>query len=215
MHTDNIFLLSVKYLKLLLLPAMLKPHEITGIVLAGGKSSRMGKDKGTCSFKNKPLVEYAIEALKPFCGEILLSANNIDAYNKYSYEVIPDEISSIGPLGGMFTCLKKSKTRHNIILSCDTPFITEELIKHIIENIDSENEVVAPLHQPNFIEPLCAYYNKDLIPVFEKCIKNKDYKLLKLIKSVDLKTLKIDSSLDFFNPKLFNNLNTPEDLLKC
>lgn len=194
---------------------MLKPLEITGIVLAGGKSSRMGLDKGTCNFNNKPLVEYAIEVLKPFCGKILLSANNIDAYNKYPYEVIPDEISSIGPLGGIFTCLKKSKTSHNFILSCDTPFIKGQLIKHIIENIEAENKVVAPLHGSGFIEPLCAYYNKGLIPVFEECIRNKDYKLLKLINSVNTKLLKIDSSLAFFDLKLFNNLNTPEDLLKC
>jgi molybdopterin-guanine dinucleotide biosynthesis protein A len=194
---------------------MLNPHEITGIILAGGKSSRMGKDKGTCSFKNKPLVEYAIEALKPFCGELLLSANNIESYNKYTIEVVPDEISSIGPLGGMFTCLKKSKTRHNIILSCDTPFITMDLIKYIIENIDSKNKIIAPLHRQNFIEPLCAYYSKDLIPVFEEFIENKNYKLLKILNSVELKTLRIDSSLGFYSPKLFNNLNTPEDLLKC
>lgn len=194
---------------------MLKPDKITGIILAGGKSSRMGKDKGTCSFNNKPLVEYAIEVLKPFCGELLLSANNIESYNKYAIEVVPDEIRFIGPLGGMFTCLKKSKTRHNIILSCDTPFISKELIKHIIVNIDSKSKIIAPLHQQNFIEPLCAYYSKDLIPIFEEYIHNKDYKLLKILSSVELKTLRIDNSLDFFNPKLFNNLNTPEDLLKC
>jgi len=194
---------------------LISKDKITGIILAGGKSSRMGKDKGTCNFKNRPLVEYAIEVLRPFCGELLLSANNIESYKKYAMEVVPDEVSSIGPLGGIYTCLRKSKSEHNIILSCDTPFITKELIEYIIENIDSDYKVVAPLHRHNFIEPLCAYYSKDLIPEFEDCIKNEDYKLLRLLKSVKMKTLKIDSKLEFFSPKLFNNLNTPEDLLKC
>ena len=193
---------------------MISKEKITGIILAGGKSIRMGKDKGTCSFNNKPLVEYAIEALKPFCGEILISANNIESYEKYAFKVVPDQISSIGPLGGIYTCLQKSGNKHNIILSCDTPFITSELIRYIIENIDADNEVVAPLHQHNFIEPLCAYYSKNLIPEIHECIENKDYKLLRLLKSVKMKTLEIDSRLKFFTPKLFNNLNTPEDLLK-
>jgi len=160
-------------------------------------------------------VEYAIEVLKPLCGEILLSANNIESYKKYAWEVVPDEIRSIGPLGGIYTCLCKSRNKHNIILSCDTPFITMELIEYIIDNIDTDYKIVAPQHQHNFIEPLCAYYSKDLIPEMEKCIKNKDYKLLKLLESVKMKTLKIDNNLEFYTPKLFNNLNTPEDLLQC
>ncbi len=175
----------------------------------------MGKDKGTCNFNNKPLVEYAIAALKPFCGELLLSANNVESYKKYEIEVVPDEVRSIGPLGGIYTCLQKSSNTHNIILSCDTPFIPSELIEYIITNIDTDHKVIAPLHQHNFIEPLCAYYSKDLIPEIHECIENKDYKLLRLLKSVELKTLEIDSKLEFFTPKLFNNLNTPEDLLKC
>lgn len=194
---------------------VLVKEEITGIILSGGKSSRMGKDKGMCNFRDKPLVEYAIEALKPFCGEILLSTNLTAGYEKYGLKLINDEIKEIGPMGGIYSCLKKVKTKYNIVLSCDTPFIGKELIKFIVNNISDEFDIVAPIHQNSFLEPLCAYYNISVLSKMNAFIKKGDYKLMALLKSLRLKQLVIDNNLGFYNPKLFNNLNTSEDLIRC
>lgn len=190
-------------------------EKITGIILAGGKSSRMGKDKGMCIFNDKPLIEYAIEVLKPFCGEILLSTNTITGYEKYGLELVKDEIKEIGPMGGIYSCLKKSKSQYNFVLSCDTPFISRELIKFIIENIDDDFDIVAPLHQTSYLEPLCACYNISVLSQLQSYIEKGDFKLMGLLKSQKLKQLLIDDQLGFYNLKLFNNLNTSEDLLKC
>lgn len=194
---------------------MLEKENITGIILSGGKSSRMGKDKGTCNFNGKPLVEYAIEALKPFCDEILLSTNKPDAYQKYGLPLIADEFKEIGPMGGIYSCLMKSTNKYNFVLSCDTPFISSQLIKHIIENVEDEFDVVAPIHQTSFLEPLCAYYNISVLPHITTQIENNNFKLMSLLSSINLKKLRIDNKLNFYDVKLFNNLNTSGDLLKC
>lgn len=194
---------------------MLDKGEITGIVLAGGKSSRMGKDKAMCNFRDKPLVEYAIEALEPFCGEILLSTNLTGGYEKYGFALVNDDLKEIGPMGGIYSCLKKSKTKHNFVLSCDTPFIGKDLVKFIIDNISNDFDIVAPIHQNSLLEPLCAYYNISVLPELKTFIERRDFKLMGLLKSLRLKQLVIDNNLGFYNQKLFNNLNTSEDLLKC
>lgn len=102
--------------------------EITGIILAGGKSSRMGKDKGLCDFKGKALVSYAIETLRPLCGNLMISANYFpEKYAEFDLPVIADEVKNIGPMGGILSCLKQSHTQHNLVLSCDTPFVTTDV----------------------------------------------------------------------------------------
>ena len=192
---------------------MLTKNEITGIILVGGKSSRMGRDKGLCEFKNRSLVEYSINALKQYCGEILISTNIKEGYSKYGFPLIADEYKEIGPLGGIYSCLKKSQTKHNLILSCDTPFIGPQLIKFIIENIDHKHDVILPSHGDSFLEPLCAYYNSSIIADMESFIKTKDYKLIRFVKSVNYKALLINQENEFYRPELFNNFNTMEDLL--
>lgn len=192
-----------------------KENNITGIILAGGQSSRMGKDKGVCNFKGKALVEYAIEALQDSCGEIVISTNKPDAYKKYGFPLIPDEIKEIGPMGGIYSCLKKSCNNHNLVLSCDTPFINAGMVKHIIANIDNNFDAIVPIHGDDFLEPLCAYYNINVVKQLEEHITNGDFKLMNLINSINYKRLRIDDKLGFYNVKLFSNLNTSEDLLKC
>ena len=188
-------------------------HEVTGIILAGGESNRMGKDKGLCEFKGKPLISYAIDALLPLCGTILISSNNIEDYQKFGYQVIIDKHEGIGPIGGIYSSLKKSVTKHNLIISCDTPFLNTPLLEFILDNSDNY-EIVVPEHSNSLIEPLAAYYSSDIVNLLEISIKKKDYKLMNFLNKVKFKKINVDSIYGFSN-KLFINLNTPDDLLLC
>lgn len=183
---------------------------VTGIILAGGSSRRMGKDKGLCTFNGKELVSYSIEVLAPICDHILISSNNPDGYQKFGYQVIEDEIKNIGPIGGIYSCLKQSQTIDNLIVSCDTPFLNRESLNHIFE--ESENyEIVIPQHNNSYYEPLAGYYSTHIISKLEKAIANKDYKLINLFSKVKFHAISTDKL-----PGLavqYKNLNTPEDLL--
>jgi molybdopterin-guanine dinucleotide biosynthesis protein A len=190
-------------------------EDITGIILAGGRSSRMGKDKGLCDFKGKALVSYAIDTLKPLCGHMMISANHFpEKYAEFELPVIADEIKNIGPMGGIYSCLKKSNTRHNLILSCDTPFVNTAVFQHLLKTLTNE-QVLTPAHETFLIEPLSAYYNINVIGNIATAIRNKQFKMMDLFKQVRFKSVNMDETLPFFTDYLFLNLNTPEDLEKA
>ncbi len=107
-------------------------EEVTGIILSGGKSSRLGEEKGLALFNGKPLIQYAIDILKPVCDKIIISANNqLDEYAKFGFEIVEDQVKGIGPMAGLIAGLNKSVTRYNFVLSCDTPFVQWKTIDSI------------------------------------------------------------------------------------
>ncbi len=192
---------------------MIKKEKLTGIILAGGKSSRMGKDKGLCEFNGKALVTYAIETLRPLCSHLIISANHFpEKYEQYGIPVIADEIKDIGPMGGIYTCLKNSTTQHNLVLSCDTPFVGTILLKHLLSQIQNE-QIVSPAHHTFLIEPLSAYYSTNVLNQIQLAIKQKDYKLINLFKRVRYKSVLMDQLAPFNADSSFLNINRPEDLL--
>jgi molybdopterin-guanine dinucleotide biosynthesis protein A len=189
-------------------------EDITGIILAGGKSSRMGKDKGLCDFRGKELVSYAIETLRPLCANLMISANYYpEKYATYNLPVIADDIKNIGPMGGVLTCLKRSQTQHNLVLSCDTPFVTQAVFQQLIEAVQKD-QVVAPAHHTFLVEPLSAYYNTNVIGDMEKAVEKGNYKMLDFLKTVRFKTIQVEQQ-PYFTEYLFLNLNSPADLDKA
>lgn len=183
--------------------------KITGIILAGGQSKRMGVDKSKVIYNNVPLIEYPINLFDKICDEIIISVDN-NKLKEYDYLKVPDEIGKYGPLAGIYSCLKKSNNNVNIVISCDMPLITENFLNYIISNFENY-ELVMPFYKSHF-EPLCAIYTKSLIPIIEKLILKNDYSPLSLIPLCKFKKLIVDETLPFFNKELFYNINTLTDL---
>ncbi|MDP1744959.1 MAG: molybdenum cofactor guanylyltransferase [Bacteroidota bacterium] len=183
--------------------------NITGIILAGGKSSRMGSDKGIVNLNEKKFIEHILAAVLPNVNEVLIIANN-DNYNNLGYKVIKDKIKDCGPLGGIYTGLMNSKTENNIVVSCDIPFINSDLVKYIIENT-SNADITVPVYKGN-IEPLCAVYTKRTSDQIYNLIMNKDLKIQNILKYFITKELFITKMQKFYTDKLFVNINTPEEL---
>jgi len=183
--------------------------KITGIILAGGKSSRMGAEKGLIHFKGKPMIEYAIEALSPFCDQIQISANST-SYNFLGFEVIEDEVPKSGPMGGIYSCMKHSKNELNFVLSCDMPLITPQIVSHIIEFTDSY-EAAIPWHGGEYFEPLCAVYHKNILPEFKKFIQDGNFRIPDLIRNVN--TYKIMTGIENgLDRKSFFSVNSKADM---
>ena len=116
-------------------------------------------------------------------------------------------------MGGILSCLKKSHTQHNLVLSCDTPFVTTDVFRKIIEAVEKD-QVVAPAHHTFLIEPLSAYYNTNVINDMEQVIGKGNYKMMDFLKTVRFKSIAIEKQ-PFFTESLFLNLNSPEDLEKA
>ena len=184
--------------------------EVTGIILAGGKSSRMGTDKGLQELCGKPLISYTIEVLSELCSTILISTSS-DAYQSLGYTTIADEIPGIGPMGGIYSALKQSKTEKNLVLSCDLPFTSMELLSYILNQTEGY-QVAVPWQGNQHYEPLCAYYNLSVLGQMRAFIQKENYKLPDLFKEISINKLIINNGLNFYEDHLFFNVNSKHDL---
>jgi molybdopterin-guanine dinucleotide biosynthesis protein A len=184
----------------------MEKKDITGIVLAGGKSSRMGTDKSLIMLHNKPLIQYAIDIIKHLCQNIVISANT----NKYEFtgcEVWPDEFPVQAPIIGIYSCLKRSPTNLNIVLSCDMPMITTSLFSYLLVYA-KDYDIVVPVHE-NYLEPLCGIYQRSALPIMEKFIRSKNFALHEFIENTNHLSLKIPDNK--FPASIFMNVNTLDD----
>jgi molybdopterin-guanine dinucleotide biosynthesis protein A len=185
----------------------IKTKHINGYILAGGKSSRMGTDKGLLLFEGKAMIQYVIEQLQPIFSKLVIVSNNPE-YEKFGLEVIPDLIKDIGPAGGIYTALKHSEAKLNFIVSCDMPFVTKEAIGFIIKNT-SESQIVLPENQGK-IEPLFGIYAKDCEDIWFELIQQNIIKLQKMVSYFKLKTIPVENN-EIFKESFFKNINTKED----
>ncbi|PLX01611.1 MAG: molybdenum cofactor guanylyltransferase [Marinilabiliales bacterium] len=184
--------------------------KVTGIILAGGYSSRMGKDKGLIKYQGKHLINYSVKVFRQFCDEIIISSNSKN-YDFLPYKIVKDKVPTQGPLAGIYSCMLESSNDINLILPCDTPNVKKELFDYILQNVQNY-ETVVPYETEGKLEPLCAYYNKSLLPVFKKFIDDKNYRIPDIYKIVKFKALEINKQLSFYSETLFKNINYPEDL---
>lgn len=185
--------------------------DVTGIILAGGKSSRMGTEKGLQVLCGKQLISYAINALSGVCNQIIISSSS-DVYQSFGYKVVGDELKGIGPMGGIYSALKQSKNEKNLILSCDLPFVSQELLSHILYNSEGF-KVAVPWEGGRHFEPLCGFYNLSILENLSKFIEQGNYKLPDLFEEILINKLIIDNKLDFYRSHLFLNVNYKEDLV--
>jgi molybdopterin-guanine dinucleotide biosynthesis protein A len=187
----------------------MQKEEITGLLLAGGASSRMGCDKALLHLNGKAMIEYSIDALKPVCTNIAIIANN-EQYRKFGYPVYADLIQDKGPLAGICTGLTVSQTDLNIIMSCDSPFITDELLSFIVKQADGF-DVAVPCFQGE-VYPLTAVYKKVCLKTFEAQLKKNILSVKEALQQVKTKYVNMTFDLKFFTYKMLSNINTIEDL---
>jgi molybdenum cofactor guanylyltransferase len=183
--------------------------NLTGIILAGGKSSRMGSEKGLVDFRGKPLIQYGIDLLSRFAGRILISTSNPD-YRSFGFELVPDGMSGQGPAAGIAAALKVSRTPWNMVIACDLPFLEPELMDALLENAGSYQAVI-PVHD-GVMEPLAGIYHRNLGLHFETSIQAGKLALHSILDSVSVHYHDTSKLLKAY-PHLFDNLNSPESLL--
>jgi len=180
--------------------------NITGIVLAGGKSSRMGTDKGFLLLNNKPFVQYSIDALKPLVSEIIIVSDHSD-YDIFGCKRILDITKNAGPVAGICAGLEASNTDYNIILSCDIPLVNSKILETLINHIDNTSQIIQVESQGKSM-PLIAVYRKDVAHTFKTCLEQDERRLRVAIKQCKSKHVALDDA-DAFTTM---NVNTKTEL---
>ena len=189
-------------------------NDITGIILCGGKSSRMQTNKALLKLGDKTVIEIVAEKLKSTFNEVLISANDSKEYDFLKLPVVNDIFIGKGPLAGIHSALKYSSTEKNFIISCDMPLISVELIKYLI-NLNSEKSILLPKFNGR-IQQLCGIYSKSVINEIESIIKlSEKYKnikgsVYKLLERASIEIIDVDD-LNIHNKNIFLNMNSPED----
>lgn len=182
--------------------------ELTGIIMAGGKSSRMGCEKGLVELKGRPLIQYSIDLLSSYTDKIMISSGN-SAYLPYGFELIHDEIAGKGPSAGLAAVLKKSFTSWNLVLACDLPFLETELIEMLLSERGTWHAVI-PVHH-GVREPLAGLYHKDLGKHFETSVSAGVLALHKILDSCNVHYIDTEHLLVKY-PDMFTNLNSMKEM---
>jgi molybdopterin-guanine dinucleotide biosynthesis protein A len=191
---------------------MEQTKQYTGIILCGGKSRRMGKNKALLELRGKYIISQVIDILLPLCNEIIISTNSKEL-DFLGYRTVSDEKSNIGPIAGIYSALKASKTNKNIIVSCDTPFINSGLLKKM-QKISQDFEIVLPIFH-GYLQPITGIFDKSILPLIEKELSQRNYIPPRIFEKCNLNKLKIDNASSFYNKHLFFNVNSPEDYQKA
>tara|TARA_Y100000031_G_C8093839_1_gene325457 strand:+ start:160 stop:753 length:594 start_codon:yes stop_codon:yes gene_type:complete len=185
--------------------------NVSGIILSGGKSTRMGQDKAFLLPEGKPLVEIAIDVLSELFEQVLVITNNPEKYGKYRQKLIikEDLIPDKGPLGGIYTGLLSSQNVYNFIIACDMPFLNRELLAYIVNQAEGFDAVI-PEYKGR-LNPLFALYSKDCIPEFKKQISQDNLKIRNFIGDMNAKILP-STEVEKLDPQglSFTNFNTYE-----
>lgn len=197
---------------------------ISIIILAGGKSSRIGldKDKGHMPLSGTNLIDQVISniiSLEGISEQDIIIVGPKEKFLNYKYKrVIEDIFPEKGPLSGIFSGLKYSTTFYNLVIGYDMPFIETKLIEYMIQNRNSY-DLVLPTHSGGLWEPLCAIYSKNCLEIIEKNLKNDKlairyiFPFLKIrwIREEEIK--RFDPELNsFFNINLMSDFNQAEKL---
>jgi len=186
-------------------------------LLAGGKNSRMGKNKALLTLNEKTFIERLIEEFSVF-DQILLSVKDDSVWwnegkGKLSklppeIEIVKDENQEYGPLEGLRRVLSEARNDYVFVCACDMPFATKKIPEYLQEFFSSDYQIYVPTigGKP---EPLCAVYKKSILPAIENQLRNSDFKLSHLFESIHTKFIPVEKSA--LNKKEFININTPED----
>jgi len=186
-------------------------YDVTGILLAGGKSSRMGKDKALIKFGNETFMSNSLKKLNKLFNEVIIVADDESKYDIENIKIIKDIYPGMGPMGGIHTALKSAKNDWIFVIPCDMPmwepFLVEEILKYR-EGYD----IVVPVIKDH-MEPLFALYKKTCLPEIEECLNNNIIKVIELYPLVRTRLLDLEKAhmVDQCTRSFFN-INTPEDL---
>lgn len=185
--------------------------DVSGVVLAGGKSSRYGKNKSFVEVAGIPLIERTLRVMRSIFERVVLITNTPEEYAYLGLPMYTDLIRDLGPLGGIYTALKIMPTETGFVVASDMPSLNPALIRHMVA-LKEDVDVVVPRIDWK-LEALHALYRKKCIPEIEKLIHEGTYQVFRFFTNVRVRYVDKDEILKF-DPLLmsFYNINRPEEL---
>jgi molybdenum cofactor guanylyltransferase len=188
--------------------------KITGLLLAGGESRRMGTNKALLPMSEGTSIQNIARELKKVAESVLLVTNTPGEYEFLHLPSIKDSFIGLGPLAGLHAGLAAATTDVVVVAACDMPFIKSAIIEEMVENLGEYDAVVPEIDGQ--LHPLFAVYRKACLPSIISCLEMKQLKMINFLDKIDVHTLKdSDFRLKRETPDLFSymfyNMNKPEE----
>lgn len=183
----------------------------TGVILAGGKSSRMGTNKSFLKIGNQTIIERIVDLMNSIFSEVILITNSPEEYKFLNLPLFEDIYRWKGPLAGIHSALVHSTTEKIFVLSCDVPLMSKEMIQYIVE-YKSDKPIIF-CEAAGHYQPLVGVYSKVILNEVENFISttevsNKSFH--HFLKNVEAEIIHPEK-LSFYKDELFFNVNRPED----
>lgn len=185
----------------------------TAIILAGGKSTRMGFDKQLLEINQRRLMDSLVNKLKAEFAEIIIVTNKPEYYIGLSHKIITDKIAGKGPLSGIHAGLLEASSKYSFVVACDMPNVNMDYVNYMMESMDDSSLDGCVTRFLDNIEPFISFYSKDLIEKIEASLEEGRRSIISIFKHSNIKYIE-ENEARKFSPDwdMFLNLNTKEDL---
>ena len=163
----------------------------------------MGRDKALLAYRETTLVEHVARTVRDVAGSVTLIGDP-GRYGALGHPVFADKVPNCGPLGGIFTALSVALTDWNLVVACDMPGISAHALRVLIEREPEPDRNSVMAVGPGGPEPLCAVYHRNSLPVLEKAIRDKRFKMRDLVGELEAELRPLDAVA-------LANVNTPDE----
>jgi molybdopterin-guanine dinucleotide biosynthesis protein A len=180
--------------------------QASGFVLAGGGSTRMGRNKALLPFRGMTLVEHVAGIVRQVAGSVTLIGDPVQI-GHLGLPVVPDKLPGRGPLSGIYTALTMTSSGWNLIAGCDMPAITGDILLGLLRRAALAPiaiNCVAAAGPDGESEPLCAVYHRRCLPAVARAIREKRLKMKDLLAEIGTESRPVD-------PSAVANVNTPAE----
>ncbi len=186
--------------------------SVTGFVLAGGASRRMGRDKAKLLLGRETMLDRQLRMLRPVCRSVAVLGPRA-IVTGLDVPVFPDEMPGRGPLGGIFTGIKRTRTEFNLFLGCDLPFLEVAFLRYLCKRaLECQADVTVPKSQNHRLQPLCAVYRRRALGAVRTSLESGENKVSQFFSRVRCVVIPWrDIARGGFAARIFDNMNTPED----
>jgi len=188
--------------------------QTSGVIMAGGRSSRMKFNKAFAQVGGKPVVQIIIEKLQPLFQELIIISNEPHLFTSFGLPIYQDIYPYLGPVGGIHSALVNASYDQMFILGCDMPFMNMQLVEYMLSKISNYDSVVPEIN--SYLQPLAAVYKRTCLPVFTECLENDKLKLTRIFSELNALVLNEDELQKFGSVKeMFFNVNDPDALAQA
>ncbi len=186
-------------------------YPVSAIVLAGGQSHRMGRDKALIEFQGKPIIAHVLDTLRELSDDVRIVANHSDRFSLFGARVVPDYDPPCGPLGGIAAGLQASQHDRVVVVACDMPFLNPNLLRYLLI-LSGDYEAVVPQTSGEF-EPLHAVYQRACYHPIVQRLASGQRRVISFFADVRLRVVP-EAEWRTIDPdgRSLMNLNTPDDL---